>query len=61
MEVTAEEGIAWIKSSRPGGLYTKQNLELRDTLHLLLVFPSSFPFSPVQVQNSKKLAANALK
>ena len=45
MEVTAEEGTAWIESSRPGGLHTKQNPELRATLHLLLVFPSSFPFA----------------
>ena len=44
MEVTAEEGTAWIESSRPDGLHTKQNPKLRATLHLLLVFPS-FPFA----------------
>ena len=52
MEVTGEEGTAWTESSRPGGLHTKQNPELRATLHLLLVFPSSFPFAAAAAAKS---------
>ena len=45
MEVTAEEGTAWIKSSRPGGLRTKQNPEPLFICCLFSLLPSPLVLS----------------
>ena len=45
MEVTAEEGTAWIKSSRPGGSHTKQNPEPLFICCLFSLLPSPLALS----------------